>query len=205
MVESSGNSSEGTADMRSRAEIEQSIKKIGLDWLDRWDELTVVMDEPEYQVRSDWIASSPVMVTKCKAEGLTAAQLAPMVKDPTSVITHINNKMTIDKLPDDADGNMTFHFNIETPPVVSGRSIVTTYYIREDTDSGAITIISGSAGNDEVAASLTELIGNNVVGDMVVSYMHMVPYEGGYNIEQVTCFDPKGWIPSFIQQIGNTR
>lgn len=149
MVESPN--TESTADLRSRSEIEQSIKKIGLDFLARWDELTVVTDEPDYQVRSDWIESSPVMVTKCRAEGLTAAQLAPMVKDPSSVVAHMNNRMTIDKLPDDADGNMTFHFNIETPPVVSGRSMIVTYYIREDSDTGAITITSGSAGNDEVA------------------------------------------------------
>ena len=43
-------------------------------YLMRFDELAVVLDEPEqgYQVRKDSIQSCPVIVTKCRAVGLTA-------------------------------------------------------------------------------------------------------------------------------------
>ena len=96
---------------------------------------------------------------------------------------------------------MTYHFGVQTPTVfVSDRSMFLSYYITNDAETGIVTIIAGSAGKEALAEQYaTELVGNNIVGNLVTSYMRLEPFEGGYNIEQVSCFDCKGWIPGFIQ------
>ena len=49
-------------------------------YLDRFDDLTVVLDEDrDYQVRKDSIDGCPVVVIKCRAEGLTPEMAAPLI------------------------------------------------------------------------------------------------------------------------------
>ena len=161
----------------------------------------MVLDERGYQVRKDAINGCPVVVIKCRAEGLTPEMAAPLIENPASIVTKMNNKMTVDRLEDGAEGgHLTYHFAIETPTIaVSNRSMFVRYYIQKDSgDSGCVTITSGSRGLEEVEASHTALSQQNVVGDLILSYMRLEPFENGYNIEQVSCFDPKGWIPGFI-------
>ena len=69
-----------------------------------------------------------------------------------------------------------------------------------------ILIHSSSKGTEKLAESKADLVGYNVVGELLISYVRMEPIStGGYMIEQVSCFDPKGWIPDFINQIGVTK
>ena len=112
--------------------------------------------------------------------------------------------MTADRLPDDADGNIRFHYSIGTPPIVSNRSMFITYFITRDENGGTV-VISGSLGNEQFETSHTELYGSNVVGNLIVSYQRITPFDGGYEIEQVSAFDVKGWIPSFIQGLSVSR
>ena len=64
-------------------------------------------------------------------------------------------------------------------------------------------MLSSSTGNEAFEESEAERIGSNVVGHLIFSYLRFEPIaEGGYNIEQASCFNPEGWLPGFVQQLG---
>ena len=63
---------------------------------------------------------------------------------------------------------------------------------------------AGSIGNQHFEESETEAIGSQVVGVIPCSYVRYTPREGGYDIEQASCFDAQGWLPGFIQGLGVT-
>ena len=110
----------------------------------------------------------------------------------------MNSNMSYNRL-DDIEGCMTVHMGVITPTIaVSNRSIIISYYFRKNEETGEIVILSASSGNDHLAESCAELIGSNVFATLEVSYMRLTPFDGGYDIEQVSCFDPKGWIPGFV-------
>ena len=80
-----------------------------------------------------------------------------------------------------------------------------TYYIEKDEATGCVTITSGSPGNDHLAETYPELAGSTVIANLSISYMKFEPFEGGYNVEQVSCFNTNGWIPGVIQQLSVSR
>uniref|UniRef100_A0A7S3I717 Uncharacterized protein n=1 Tax=Favella ehrenbergii TaxID=182087 RepID=A0A7S3I717_9SPIT len=116
-------------------------------------------------------------------------------------MTAINRNMTARKL-DDQDGNATYQFNVNTPAIVSDRTMFITYYNSKDAATRATTIVSGSEGNAAFEESEVEQIDGRVVGHLVVTYISFVPAETGYTVEQVSCFNPEGWIPGFVQSLG---
>ena len=171
MVESSSCGS--STNTSSHQSIEAEINEMGRGFLERFDELAIVLDEPEqgYQVKKDSIQGCPVIVTKCRAEGLTAEMLAPLIENPASIVLKMNNKMTIDRLADDDSGNLTYHFGIETPTMaVYNRSMFVTYYISKDEKTGSATITSTSRGNEDKVTEEASLCRSNVVGDLIISY-----------------------------------
>ena len=200
MVESNSTSSANSSNRN--VNIEAEINSMGMDLLERFDERTEVLDEPEkgYQVRKDQIDGCPVIAIKCRADGLTPEMVAPLIENPASVVTKMNNRMTVNRLQDDCDGNLQYHFSIETPTIaVYNRSMFVRYFIQKNEQTGCVTITSTSQGLEDLEAEHASLHQGNVVGNLIISYMTLQPTETGYHIEQVSCFDPKGWIPSFIQ------
>jgi len=57
---------------KSRTEISLETEEFAQSQIDKWDELDVYLDEPGYEVRTTWIGSSPLLVTKMWCEGLTS-------------------------------------------------------------------------------------------------------------------------------------
>ena len=156
---------------------------IAKSFSDQWDELEFNIDEPTYKVKQAWIDSAPVILTKMYAPTLTTEHLVQIMAEPPAVMTAINSNMTAVRLPDQ-DGLMTFAYTIKTPPLTSDRNMFVTYYIKRDEATGAVTLLSTSTGNDAFETSEEELIGSNVVGHLVMSYVHFEPSsEGGFNIE----------------------
>ena len=192
----------------ARSLIKNQIKDSARGFLDRWDNLEIVTEDQDngYFVRSEMLNGVPVIVTKCRAYGLTKEMVDLMAMETQTVVEKMNDKMTLTKLDDDEDGNNQYHFYIETPTFfISDRSLFVTYYKEKDEESGCVTITSGSPGNDDLAEKHTELAGSTVVANLSISYQKFEPFEGGYNIEQVSCFDANGWIPGGVQQLGVTR
>ena len=139
---------------------------------------------------------------------MTAEKVNTWADDPAFVVQKMNNRMTITKLENEEDeSDMSYHFQIQTPTfVVSNRSLFVTYHVQKNAETGVILIHSSSRGTEKLAESKADLVGYNVVGELLISYVRMEPIStGGYMIEQVSCFDPKGWIPDFINQIGVTK
>ena len=83
--------------------VANEISELSRRYLDRFDELSIVIEDPEtgYHVRSEMLEYAPVIVTKCRADGLTAEHIAPIVENPACIVTKMNNKMTVDRLPND--------------------------------------------------------------------------------------------------------
>ena len=138
----------------ARKNIKNQIKDQAMGFLNRWDDLSVVTDDPEsgYFVRKDTLNGVPVIVTKCRGDGLTAEMVEQMSTNTQSVVEKMNEKMTLTKLSDDDDGNSQYHFYIQTPTIaISDRSLFVTYYIEKDEATGCVTITSGSPGNDHLA------------------------------------------------------
>ena len=70
-----------------RNEIADRIQAFGLENLNKWDDLTVQIDEEDYKVRYTTNESgSLLMVVKYFCKDLTAEQLEPLIKRPTDVI-----------------------------------------------------------------------------------------------------------------------
>ena len=61
-------------------------------------------------MRKDAIEGCPVIVIKMRAEGLTREMIAPLVENPAHIVDKMNNKMAVDHLENDQDGNLTYHF-----------------------------------------------------------------------------------------------
>ena len=102
-------------------------------------------------MRKDAIEGCPVIVIKMRAEGLTPEMIAPLVENPAHIVDKMNNKMTVDRLENDQDGNLTYHFSIETPTIaVYNRSMFVRYFIEKDEQTGCATIISTSRGTEEL-------------------------------------------------------
>ena len=182
---------------------------MGRSFLARFDQQNVVIEDAEnnYFVRQDNLEGCPVIVTKYQAEQLTEEKVIEWANDPAAIVSKMNNRMTSTKVGDEGDDDMTYHFHVETPTIaVSNRSLFLTYYVEKDSDTGTVSILSSSKGTENLIESQAELVGRNVIAELTVSYLRLEPIStGGYNIEQVSCFDPKGWIPGFINQIGVTK
>ncbi len=89
---------------------------------------------------------------------------------------------------------------------IYNRSTILTYYQTIDKQTGVVKTVSGSAGNEAlVREKQQELIGSNVVAELVCQYDILEPKENGYMITQVNCFDPKGWLPAYAQKLGTDR
>ena len=135
-----------------------------------WDELSVYVDEPNYKVRTTWLGSSPVLVTKMWAEGLTAEQVKPYIDEPWSIVGQMQNRMDIKRV-DDIEGNPTFHFMNEMPTIaVYNRSCFVTYYQTTDASTGTVTTCCTSKGNQALATTHAEMVGSNVLAHLVCIY-----------------------------------
>ena len=192
------------AAIRPPSSIANEIEGLGRTFIDVFDTLELHLEEEDYVVRQDMIDSAPVIVTKCKAPGLTAEHVQRLCDDPTGVAAAMNDKMTCTYVADDADGNKIHHFYVETPTMVSNRSMFVTYFIRKS-ENGEVLILAGSTGNDRFNESHVDLVQGGEQGELKISYQRFIPIEGGYNVEQVSCFDAKGWLPGFVQKLGVSR
>ena len=124
--------------------------------------------DPDYLVRSDWIDGTPVVITKARFPGLTKEHLAPHLDDPNWIVSKLNNKMTVERLEDDEDGNIQVHYGVGTPMMISNRSMFMTYFIERDPDSGISTTMASSRGTEKLAEKHASVAGKNVVGDMII-------------------------------------
>ena len=163
----------------------------------------MVLEEEGYNVRKDWLGDVPIVLTKMSADGLTSEHVEGFIADPPKVLDAIDPNMTTRQLPDQ-DGRKTYQFSVATPMMVSDRTMFITYYPIKDEATGTVTMCAGSIGNQHFEESETEAIGSHVVGVIPCSYVRFTPREGGYDVEQASCFDAQGWLPGFIQGLGVT-
>ena len=188
-----------------RDQIKTKIQDWGVGYLEQWDTLTVYLEEDNYKVRTADLNGLTVVVTKMKVPGLTIEKLQPYLDTPWEVLMAMNNRMEVTKV-DDQEGNLTCHFMNELPTMATyNRSTFVTRYITKDEASGVVTLMLGSEGNDHLHTQYADAVGSNVQSNLVGNYSKITPVEGGYEVEQVTCFDLAGWIPGFIITLQMSR
>ena len=99
----------------------------------------------------------------------------------------------------DDEGCKVYHLRMRLPMMISNRSIVTTFYEHKDEATGFDIVVHSSRGNEEIVKDKKGYIGKDVIANSVITYMQGRPYEGGYELNQVTSLDIAGMIPGFIK------
>ena len=97
--------------------------------------------------------------------------------DPGDIAQKTNSKVQVSKVAHAADPkNMTYNFQIETPSMmVSNRTMFVTFYVEKEADTGVVYINSSSKGTQALEASMPDLVGSNVVGQLHLSYIRLEP------------------------------
>ena len=94
---------------------------------------------------------------------------------------------------------------MKMPPLISNRSIITTFYETES-DDGYRQVFHSSTGNEAIVdARKAEHIKKDTVATMILTYMASKPYEGGMELNQIIALDIAGRIPDFIKNKIATR
>ena len=137
-------------------------------------------------------------MVKYRAEEMTMEHMQRWREDPTAVQCAINPKQSREALPDTPEGNKAWHIIYQMPMVLSNRSVITAYYETEEAD-GTQVVFHSSKGNDEIAASIAEQVGSNVIAENRVTMLKYKPFDGGVEIHMMACFDPAGLIPGFVK------
>lgn len=115
-----------------------------------------------------------------------------------------NMAKTADKmvptLLEEEDGCRIFHLRLQTPFILSNRSLFVAHYYVEGSD-GSFTFMASSRGTDAIAEKYAANAGGDIVGEMVLTFVQAVPHAaGGVMLRCVNAMDPKGSIPDFLKK-----
>ena len=118
--------------------------------------------------------------------------------DPTVIQVACNSRLEREELPE-VEGHRCFHLVMSMPMMISNRSIITVFYGFEKED-GTKVVIHSSQGNDDIATSIADKIGSNVIANNICTQTTYKPCDdGGVEITMLVSMDPAGMIPGFIK------
>lgn len=114
-----------------------------------------------------------------RVDGLTVEQLKDSLSREkwTSTTTKMTQRMQPTLLEED-DECQFYHLQLNTPMILSNRSLFVAQY-RVDHLDGSFTFVQSSKGNADLQEKYASMIGNNVVADMIIQYWHAKPHEIG--------------------------
>ena len=124
------------------------------------------------------------------------------IDDPVRIAKEVDPDLLSFRLEDD-EGHPIHHVKIETPWIVSDRSLVNAIYVGER-ESGAKYLISSSRGNEEIIANMTGIV-DDVIANNKISLTQLVLNEDSADLTQIISLDIGGWMPTFVQKIFTNR
>jgi hypothetical protein len=70
-----------------RQKVKQELYDLVDEYMAKWDELEVVIDQPEndYFARQTWVGDGPLTIIKYKAKGLQREHLLKYMEDPIGI------------------------------------------------------------------------------------------------------------------------
>ena len=136
-------------------------------------------------------------LTKFRAQGLTEEMWEQWREDPIGTGTKINPKYTKVALPD-TDGHKMVLIKMQTPFMITNRSIVTCIYESETAD-GFKVLTHSSQGNEEIVAAQASEIGSDVVANDEITQHRWKAFDGGLEVWLVSKMDPAGSLPGFLK------
>ena len=161
-------------DAGKRAEIQAELHKTADEILAAADSMPIYEEEDWYKVQLEWQNECPVIVNKLSIDGVFVADYEAYCKDWLNNIKKIAPANASYEAMEE-DGGHACVFQTITPgvPLVSNRSLCSTYYHKKDGDD--YTFMISSKGNEHLIAKKEAEIGNNVVANIDVNSMHFTP------------------------------
>lgn len=108
----------------------------------------------------------------------------------------------ITRLPDVQGATAMRHLELTAPWPLTNRSIIAAYYYITGED-GSFTFLASSRGNEEIVEAKKDIIGENVLANMVVNYHRFekgADAEHSVKITSVLAFDPKGTMSIMLRR-----
>ena len=175
MVESSGK--------KTRAQIQEELKAEFEGFVAKWDEMTKLWVDGDYEARNmNYNASGiKLTMTKAKIRGLTPDIFLESRKDPIPMATKLNQRMTAEKVGEE-DGFGLYHFIFKSPFPAKNRSTVFCSYQYPPEEDGSLFGFESGRGNEEVIAGLKDKIGKNVVTSYYIGGGSVKPTEDGIEV-----------------------
>ena len=191
-----------------REQIQNDLIAIAEQHIANWDnyadrETTSNQYGFEFASRQTDYENCVMTVAKASVPGLTLEQHRAFRDNLATQQAKIEDKLTVVEIPD-VDGHKALIHHIKMPMMMSNRSVVQIYYVKECED-GSLIFISSSRNTDEVVAAQAKIIKKNVVANNMINYQKLTPTEGGCDWVSVQCFDLAGSIPSAIANQGASR
>ena len=86
-----------------RRHVKKALLKYGQELFSEWDSYETIIDQPEIgyvarQTHDEW--GRIILLVKYRAKGFAEEHMNKFLDDPMKMFTEMNNKLTIDNLPD---------------------------------------------------------------------------------------------------------
>ena len=135
-----------------------------------------------------------------RAEGITPAMLEWYQKNVHTFCTKIDKAVEMKEVEKNND-NTVVHMRIITPPMVSNRSIIQTFFEERQPD-GTVTFLATSTGNQELETKYAKLIGKDVIAQCFISYLQCKPIKDTQNsyLKYILSIDVAGSLPDFVKK-----
>ena len=181
----------------TRAEILKELEAIAQKIFDNADSMPVVSQTDTQTVQIQWQNDSPVMHNTLSVDGVFVADYRAFTENyMENIIPIAGGKAEYVKLEDDGGHKCVFQRVKAGVPFVSNRSLIVTYYYKNEGDDH--TFIVSTKGNKHLEEKYKDMIGSDVIASLDVNFIHFSPKLDscgdvcGTEIRQVLSTNPNG-------------
>lgn len=139
-------------------------------------------------------------VSKASVPGLTLEKHRVFRENKHVLVPKIEDRLSFTLLPE-LDGQDCLLQNIKMPMIMTNRSLVNVYYLKENAD-GSLEYISSSRGTDQVVKDQASLIKKNVIAQNLLNYTKLTPTAEGCDWVSVQALEIGGSIPETLKKQG---
>ena len=186
----------------SRDQIKENLLAVVMKHLEAADSYKEIDEDAKYKMKITQGEEQGVAITICRMEG--AGLSVEEFKEWHKLDSMMDNMSKLDdiitgKRLDDHDGLPLIYQHVKTPMMVSNR--VSLFSVYEWEEDGAYCQLSTSRGNEKYAEEHPDLVGKNVLCDVLVTYVKFSPKADGSGVDcvAVICVDPAGSLPDFVK------
>lgn len=188
----------------ARIAIRDELRTLAESYLARWEEFSdkeYVRTVGDFELTARQTEYSPgvfLTINKAKVPGLTVDMYIEFRQNGPSKMPLVDPKMSVTPIGD-FEGQKAAIQHIKMPMMMTNRSIPVVNY-RIDEADGSVVVIGSSRGTEQLVADNAAKIKKDVVGNNIISYVHVAPYDGGCMWTGVQCMDIAGSIPDMIKR-----